>query len=456
MTTTAPSTRGSRVSGRGHYSTAGLSRAGPGQLRGMRLLRVGILGPGLAAGLVIEVGANAGQLDLRFLAGVTLAVIVTLATFAPGFAAFSRWSLALIAVFDFFTLLLVFDLQASHEVVDAVVAVPAMWLGIVLGRKGVLLAVSLSVALFIAPGLFLYGSPVGGWEHGTAVAVFALLASAGLAASAEMWDGQLHRLEETGVELNKAIDRLEETGVELNRAMDVKDDFISLVSHELRTPLTSIIGYLDLAIDEAEAIPGPINGHLSAVSRNADRLLVLVTDLLGAEQAEREPMVLIRKPTNLSSLVQVSIDDFAFRAEAAGVELISEIEPHISISADPGRVLQAIDNLVSNAVKYTPPAGRVTLTLRRHEDRVLLEVSDTGIGIGAADQPGLFTKFFRARNATELAIQGIGLGLMITKIIVEAHGGTIAFESQEGVGTSMRVVLPVKHPVAEIHDLPAA
>ncbi|MEO7942613.1 MAG: HAMP domain-containing sensor histidine kinase [Marmoricola sp.] len=422
----------------------------------MRLLRLGILGPGLAVGLVIEVEANAGQLDLRFLAGVTLAVVATLATFAPAFAGFSRPSLAMIAILDFVTLLLVFDLQAGHEVVDAVIAVPAMWLGIVLGRKGVLLAVSLSAALFIGPGVLLSGSPVGGWQHAIAVVVFALLASAGLAASAEMWDGQLMRLEETGVELNRAIDRLEKTGVELNRAMDVKDDFVSLVSHELRTPLTSIIGYLDLVIDEAEEIPGPINSHLSAVSRNADRLLVLITDLLAAEQAEHGPMVLARKPTNISALVQVSFDDFALRAESAGVELISDIAAHVTISADPGRILQAVDNLVSNAIKYTPPAGRVTLTLRRQADQVLLKVADTGIGIGIADQAGLFTKFFRARNATELAIQGIGLGLMITKIIVEAHGGTIAVESHEGIGTSMRVVLPDKVPVAEVRDVPAA
>lgn len=155
-------------------------------------------------------------------------------------------------------------------------------------------------------------------------------------------------------------------------------------------------------------------------------------------------MVLARKPTNISALVHVSFDDFAIRAESAGVELVSDIEDHIIISADPGRILQAVDNLVSNAIKYTPPAGRVTLTLRRDADHVLLDISDTGIGIGIADQAGLFTKFFRAHNATELAIQGIGLGLTITKIIIEAHGGTIAFESHEGVGTSMRVVLPGK------------
>src|ERR1700712_4120881 len=127
MTSTAPST-GGRVSSQGHHSNAGLSRAGPRQLHVMRLLRLGILGPGLAVGLFIEMEANAGELDLRFLAGVTLAVAATLATFAPGFAGFSRASLAMIAVLDLVTLLLVFDLQASHEVVDATIAVPAMWL----------------------------------------------------------------------------------------------------------------------------------------------------------------------------------------------------------------------------------------------------------------------------------------------------------------------------------------
>jgi two-component system phosphate regulon sensor histidine kinase PhoR len=182
--------------------------------------------------------------------------------------------------------------------------------------------------------------------------------------------------------------------------------------------------------------------HLNAVSRNADRLLVLVTDLLAAERAEREPMHLSRRPTDLSSLAQLSLDDLALRAESADVSITPEIEPGIMISADPTRILQVIDNLLSNAVKYTPPTGNITLVLRREPECVLLEVRDTGIGIHAEDVEGLFTKFFRARNATAMAIPGIGLGLMITRIIVEAHGGSIEAQSREGVGTSILVRLP--------------
>ena len=123
--------------------------------------------------------------------------------------------------------------------------------------------------------------------------------------------------------------------------------------------------------------------------------------------------------------------------------LTTDIDPGITLSADPVRLLQAIDNLVSNAVKYTPPGGMVVLTLRRRADDAVLDVLDTGIGIGSDDMDGLFTKFFRARNATALAIQGVGLGLTITRDIVLSHGGTITAESHEGIGTTMRVILPL-------------
>jgi two-component system phosphate regulon sensor histidine kinase PhoR len=153
-------------------------------------------------------------------------------------------------------------------------------------------------------------------------------------------------------------------------------------------------------------------------------------------------MHLSNQPTDLSSLAQLSLDDLALSAESAKVSISPDIEPGITISADPARILQVIDNLLSNAVKYTPPTGEITLLLRRESDHVLLEVRDTGIGIHAEDLEGLFTKFFRARNATAMAIPGIGLGLMITRIIVEAHGGSIEAHSQEGVGTSILVRLP--------------
>ena len=407
----------------------------------MCVLRAGILGPGLVVGLLFVTGEHEAQLDAPSVFGITLFLVGTLATFTPGFPLFSRWSMATIAVLDMVTLSLVFDLGGGMEVVDALIAVPAMWLGVVLGRRGVLLAAALSAVLFIGTGLTLTGgAPVGGWPHAIAIVAFAFVASAGIAASAEMWDSQMKRLEDKEAQLE--------------RAMRVKDDFIALVSHELRTPLTSIMGYLDLAIDDADELPGAlgaqIGGHLAAVSRNSDRLHMMVTDLLAAELAEREPMVLVKTPTDISALVRTSLEDFALRAEAAGVEITSYVEPDVVTNADPSRILQAVDNLVSNAVKYTQPHGRVALTLRCRLNCYLLDVNDTGIGISREDQDGLFTKFFRARNATDLAIPGIGLGLMITRIIIQAHGGTIVVHSREGVGTSVRVVIPIE-PATPAH-----
>jgi signal transduction histidine kinase len=396
----------------------------------MRLLRVCVLAAGLAVGLVIELEASSPQLDARFVGGVALILVCSLATFAPNFARWGPLALVTVALVDIFAMLLVFDLGAGIEVVEPLVAVPAIWLGVVLGRRGVVLAGVACTAFFVVPGLVLEGAPVGGWHHAITLVAFALVGSGGLAASAEMWDTQMVRLEQNADELK--------------RALGVKDDFVTLVSHELRTPLTSIIGYLDLAMEEAEEIPGTIGSHLETVSRNADRLLVLVNDLLGAEQAERGPMHLVRTRTNVSSLVQLSLDDLALKAESAAVTMTAYIEPDVTMSADSSRILQVIDNLLSNAVKYTPPGGALRLTLRRRSGAVLLDVNDTGIGISTADQTELFTKFFRGRNATDLAIPGIGLGLMITKIIVRAHGGTISVQSEEGVGTSMRVVLPLE------------
>jgi signal transduction histidine kinase len=396
----------------------------------MRLLRVCVLAAGLAVGLVIALEASPPRLDARFVGGAALILVSSLATFAPNFARWGRLALVGIALVDIFAMLLVFDLGAGIEVIEPLVAVPAMWLGLVLGRRGVALAGLACAAFFVGPGLVLEGAPVGGWHHGITLVAFALVSSGGLAAAAEMWDAQMVRLEENAEELK--------------RALGVKDDFVTLVSHELRTPLTSIIGYLDLAMEEAEEIPGTIASHLETLSRNADRLLVLVNDLLGAEQAERGPMHLVRTRTNVSSLVQLSLDDLALRAESAAVTMTAYVEPEVTMSADSSRILQVIDNLLSNAVKYTPPGGAVRLTLRRRSGAVLLDVNDTGIGISSADQAELFTKFFRGRNATDLAIPGIGLGLMITQIIVRAHGGTISVQSEESVGTSMRVVLPVE------------
>jgi signal transduction histidine kinase len=229
---------------------------------------------------------------------------------------------------------------------------------------------------------------------------------------------------------------------DLMRALSVKDDFVAAVSHELRTPLTSIIGYLDLASDHDAVLPEEVRHYLSVAERNADRLLLLVSDLLTAAQTQRTAMRLSPEPTDLVGLVRTGLDAVAQRARIEGKRVDARLEPLPKVIADPCRVSQVVDNLLSNALKYTPSGGAIEVTLERGETGVRLTVADTGMGISARDQAAVFTKFFRARDVTDLAIPGIGLGLVITKAIVDAHGGHIVLQSQQDVGTTVHVTLP--------------
>ena len=232
---------------------------------------------------------------------------------------------------------------------------------------------------------------------------------------------------------------------EMVNALNAREDFVSSVSHELRTPLTSIIGYLDLVLDD-EALPGippRLQSALQVAQRNAERLLLLVADLLTTASGT---MHLHRSETDVAELVRVALDSAGPRAAAVGVDLDCDCAKDLLATVDPARISQVLDNLLSNAIKYSPDGGRVTVRSRREEGNLLLEVEDTGIGMSEADQREVFTKFFRTGQVKKAAIPGVGLGLVITKSIVEAHGGRISFSSKIGVGTTFRVELPPNLP----------
>ena len=225
-------------------------------------------------------------------------------------------------------------------------------------------------------------------------------------------------------------------------ALNAKEDFVSSVSHELRTPLTSIIGYLDLALDDVEEqnLEGPVRTGLLVAQRNAERLLTLVSDLLTTASGI---IALSRSDEDLAELVRAALDSADPRAEAAGVQLKSEIAGTLPVRVDAGRILQVLDNLLSNAIKYSPDGGTVTVRAWAEPGSLILEVSDTGMGMSPEDQLEVFTKFFRTGQVKKAAIPGVGLGLVITKSIVEAHGGRISFESELRSGTTFRVELPM-------------
>jgi len=228
---------------------------------------------------------------------------------------------------------------------------------------------------------------------------------------------------------------------DLMHALQVRDEFVASVSHELRTPLTSILGYTDLVLEDPD-LPGHAQQHLAVVRRNADRLQLLVSDLLSTAQVESRTMRMNPEPTDLGALVRQCVASAESRAGAAQVRLHTDVGVTPVVLVDPSRIAQVVDNLLSNGVKYTLGGGDVHVTLRLEGAEVVLAVADSGIGIAEADLDQVFTKFFRAGTAEGRAIPGVGLGLVITQAIVEAHGGTIEMDSAEGVGTTVRVRLP--------------
>ncbi|HST41813.1 MAG TPA: ATP-binding protein [Conexibacter sp.] len=225
----------------------------------------------------------------------------------------------------------------------------------------------------------------------------------------------------------------------------LKNEFFALVSHELRTPLTSIVGYVELVLEE-EA--GEVNEQqkrfLAIVERNGKRLQRLVGDLLFVAQVEAGTLNLEHGSASLETVVRDAVDVARPRAEQAQVAVTARTEPVPEMSGDADRLGQLVDNLISNALKFTPAGGSVTVSLRNHGDEAELAVTDTGIGIPAAEQARLFDRFFRASTAVAQEIPGIGLGLSICQAIAEGHGGRIKVESEVGVGTTFRVLLPLR------------
>jgi PAS domain S-box-containing protein len=229
----------------------------------------------------------------------------------------------------------------------------------------------------------------------------------------------------------------------------MKDQFVSLISHELRTPLTSILGYLELVLeDDDQPLTDEQRSYLTTVERNADRLLRLVGDLLFTAQVDAGRFTLQPHDVDLVAVVRAAEETARVTAGAAGVEVAVELpEDGLVVPGDAVRLGQACDNLVSNAVKFTPAGGRVTLALRAvwrgGEPFAELSVRDTGIGIPSGEQAKLFQRFFRASTAQRNAVPGVGLGLAITKAITTAHGGTLDVESVEGEGTTFTLTLPL-------------
>lgn len=224
----------------------------------------------------------------------------------------------------------------------------------------------------------------------------------------------------------------------------LRDAFVGAVSHELRTPLTSISGFVEMLGDEEERLTTSGREYLRVLRRSTTRLQLIVEDLLLVAQIEANRLELDHAPADLSELAAATVEAARPTAAAQGIELRLDASGSLPLEGDAERLRQVLDNLVSNALKFTPDGGSVTLLAHNGDGNVYVEVADSGIGIPRDEIGQLFSRFYRASTATRRAIPGTGLGLVIARAIVERHRGSITLESREGEGTRVTVTLPIR------------
>ncbi len=242
---------------------------------------------------------------------------------------------------------------------------------------------------------------------------------------------------------------------EERRANQAREDVIATVSHELRTPLTSILGYTDLCLEALEDMPDDyadqLRPGLEIVERNAESLYSRVEDLLLQQQAHSGRLTLHLQDLDLCGLVRQGVESARSAAVAKSIRLEFISAPTAPAALDRKRIEQVLDNIVSNAVKYTPAGGGVRVAVFSAADALGFSVQDTGPGMSAHEQSQVFTPFFRGHAGSTGTSSGAGLGLPLAHSIVAAHGGGIAIDSALGEGTTFTVSFPRPH-----HDQPTA
>lgn len=224
-----------------------------------------------------------------------------------------------------------------------------------------------------------------------------------------------------------------------------KDEFLSLASHELRTPITSIKGYAQLSLNSVRALgPGHerLLRHLTTITEQANRLTRLIADLMDVSRLQSGKMPMQMEQFNLASLVTQAVSNAEQTASSFTFKLALPPEP-VVVEADPHLIEEVVSNLLDNAVKYSGESKQIEVGVSRDGAEVVTSVRDYGVGIPADQQAQVFDRFYRASNAGYQARSGLGLGLYITREIVERHGGRIWLESTQEVGSTFYVAMPL-------------
>ena len=239
-------------------------------------------------------------------------------------------------------------------------------------------------------------------------------------------------------------DSLKGATLELEKLNQVKNEFLSIVSHELKTPITAIKGFVKLILrGEVGSLNPQQEKFLQIADQSTDRLNILISDLLDIAKIETGKLKMNLAPVNMKQILEDVVRRFEGEASKKGIKIISENPENAKeVMADRERIDQVIDNLVSNAIKFTSDNGSVTLTTADKGDFIQFGVRDTGIGISKAEQQNIFEKFYQVESGTTRISQGVGLGLAIVRSIVEMHGGQVWVESELGKGSEFKFILP--------------
>ncbi len=337
------------------------------------------------------------------------------------------------------------DLPADHPLVVFVrgLGVPVMRLQppeqlpaeatVFLEQHGVELCIPLIVGAELV-GLYSLGPRLSGWVYNREeVRLFHLL---GQHAAISVENARLYQ------KVNRQAEELAAAVAQLQQLDRLKSEFIENLSHELRSPMTIVRGYAEV-LDSGElgALSPEQQQAVSVIARRVRMLSDMVEDIMLILETEANPPE--PQPVSLSELAGSIVEDFRVEAGRAGLVIHADMVPAPPVKGNPIYLRRVLDNLVANAIKFTPAGGAITVRVRPHENEVVVEVSDTGIGIPPDQQERIFERFYQVRRGTHRRQGGVGLGLALVKEIVEAYGGRVSVQSRQGRGATFTVSLPV-------------
>lgn len=241
-----------------------------------------------------------------------------------------------------------------------------------------------------------------------------------------------------------ATKELKQSNQKLHELDEAKDEFISMASHQLRTPLTSIKGYLSMVL---EGDAGKLNTMqrklLEEAFASSERMVYLIGDFLNVSRLQTGKFILERRPMDLARLVLEEVEHLRAAADPRKLTLKYESPENFPLlELDTNKIRQVIMNFIDNSIFYSPEGSTITISLVSKNKQIVFQVKDAGIGVPKAEQHKLFTKFYRASNAKKVRPDGTGIGLFMAKKVIVAHGGSLIFESREGVGSTFGFILP--------------